>query len=694
MRLQSVDFHNFRSACATLTKCSLEIDPEITCLLGTNESGKSNLLDAMAKFESGDFVESDVPRRMISGSNVTAEDDMPIISPTYQLDSVEIQRLEKLGISSVSRDQSVALTRNYKGPIYSADFSTRSITQVGADMVKVIPQFEEMIARFLRAYSRQKRNRRLAVPFSTSTSLWLHRFRDKVKISQFDSLDEIREIEGLYNRFMDSYQKLGQEAVERVQSRGSASSVIQTMTQLVQEMPSAFQGTLDDWMGSRPKFRLVSSDPSEWLKGEYLQSDILALDSNSPGLDSARLLLELAGLDFAKLQEASDSLMLDLLDEASGLASERLNRYWSQENITIKFQLSPKTGNLIIYVATEDHNGSPTQRSFGFRWYLEFMLAYAHVRESGEPAILLFDEPGIHLHPSAQEDLKCLLRQEISKHMQIIFTTHLPGMVDTARLDAIRGVVKNEQARPGTWVINEEYSPDHNQTTWEVMLKAVGAHGPAGFEPGRVVVVEGLSDQQYLINVARILDVEGKSEISDISSGVVRLHPGHGTKSLTPICQQMIKNQSRFIILLDRDQAGNQAKTSLEGKYHPPNEWFRLVIQVTDPQYEDNYFPENGDYEIEDLFGADLYSDMVNRAFATHVESAGPFNLPTTSPPSMSKKSAEAWLESTGQDPDLIYMVANQFADMLSAGDITLPTEVKSRFAVLLEHVVKATDLS
>ena len=74
---------------------------------------------------------------------------------------------------------------------------------------------------------------------------------------------------------------------------------------------------------------------------------------------------------------------------------------------------------------------------------------------------------------------------------------------------------------------------------------------------------------------------------------------------------------------------------------------------------------------------------MVNRVFGLHAQSVGSFNVPNDPPPSMLKKLAEVWLESTGQDPDLIFMVANQFGDILNAGDIMLSTEVKKRFAVL-----------
>ena len=132
-------------------------------------------------------------------------------------------------------------------------------------------------------------------------------------------------------------------------------------------------------------------------------------------------------------------------------------------------------------------------------------------------------------------------------------------------------------------------------------------------------------------------------------------------------------------------------KQSLEAKYKPPNEWFRAIIQVTDPEYEDGFFnSDDREHELEDLFGSEVYSSMVNRVFATVALQAGPFAPPTDAPPSMLKRAARTWLESAGEDPDLIYKIANQFEDLLKNRAVILPSEVRKRFAVLLGAIAEA----
>ena len=457
MKLAKVLFHNFRSASDSLTECSLAVEPGITCLIGSSESGKSNLLEAMAKFESGGFTFDDVPRSVVSGSTVSPPVDLPIISAIYELDENDSARLHDLLDSPEGPEDLITLSRNYEGPIYSA-LAERSFPQIGEDLTQRVSDFGAVVARFLRGYNRQRRRWGSdEIPTAQATTIWLNRFRRAAAAMQFDSMDSATELGQLFGRFRDSYVQLDAELMERVprRTRLPAEEAMQQMEPLIQELLSATDGGSPEVLASRPKFRLISSDPGEWLRGEYSSEELLGEADEDGSVTSALLLLEIGGLDFARLGDVPDYLVPDLLDEASTAASERLNRYWSQEEIGIRFQLSARTGNLIIYVVTDDHRGLPTQRSLGFRWYLEFLLTYAHARESGHPIVLLFDEPGIHLHPKAQEDLKRLLRRDISQHMQVIFTTHLPGMVDTTRLDALRGVVKNEQRRRGTWVLNE-----------------------------------------------------------------------------------------------------------------------------------------------------------------------------------------------------------------------------------------------
>ena len=82
------------------------------------------------------------------------------------------------------------------------------------------------------------------------------------------------------------------------------------------------------------------------------------------------------------------------------------------------------------------------------------------VKEAFKGCVILLDEPGLHLHPIAQKNL--LKRLEIhSKGNTILYTTHLPFMVDLNHPDRIR-VLPPETSDEGIVVTTDltETSPE------------------------------------------------------------------------------------------------------------------------------------------------------------------------------------------------------------------------------------------
>ena len=64
----------------------------------------------------------------------------------------------------------------------------------------------------------------------------------------------------------------------------------------------------------------------------------------------------------------------------------------------------------------------------------------ANVVESEEghkDAILLLDEPGLHLHPTAQQELIAFF-EKLAEKNQLIYTTHSPFLIDGEHLHRVR----------------------------------------------------------------------------------------------------------------------------------------------------------------------------------------------------------------------------------------------------------------
>jgi predicted ATP-dependent endonuclease of OLD family len=77
-----------------------------------------------------------------------------------------------------------------------------------------------------------------------------------------------------------------------------------------------------------------------------------------------------------------------------------------------------------------------SQRSKGYQWYCNFILKIFYndqYTSTRSQAIFLLDEPGAYLHPLAQDRLLDKIT-ELSKSNVIIYTTHLPQLVNPAKI--------------------------------------------------------------------------------------------------------------------------------------------------------------------------------------------------------------------------------------------------------------------
>lgn len=143
---------------------------------------------------------------------------------------------------------------------------------------------------------------------------------------------------------------------------------------------------------------------------------------------------------FLKVWTGNPGLRIELRVEREKRTEERKRR-------TFLFGRKPSVENrTYLCVTVRDVNSMAAlpleNRSKGFRWFFSFWVWFEAIRKTEEtPFILLLDEPGLHLHEDAQEDLLRFM-EELSSRYQIIYTTHSPYMLkerDTRIIRLING---------------------------------------------------------------------------------------------------------------------------------------------------------------------------------------------------------------------------------------------------------------
>ena len=285
---------------------------------------------------------------------------------------------------------------------------------------------------------------------------------------------------------------------------------------------------------------------------------------NLLGLD-ARELADMAesGVDRSGNPEELESFR-DRLDErqyALNAASVDLTREiraaWNPNEVTGEAsKLNIRADGLYLKVVVEDDMGVEVeldQRSEGFQWLVSFFVVFfAETDGDHENAILLLDEPGLHLHGLKQLEFRKTLSKLAEKN-QTLYTTHSPFLVGPGELDLVR-VVEMENRAKGTEVHSQITSSD--PAALLPLQQALGYNmGQSLFAQQRNLVVEGLTDFWYITAVSDMFNNNG---LEGLKSNIA-VNPA-GSASQVVYYSTMLRSQAlKVAALLDSDVAGDTA---------------------------------------------------------------------------------------------------------------------------------------
>lgn len=304
--------------------------------------------------------------------------------------------------------------------------------------------------------------------------------------------------------------------------------------------------------------------------------------------------------------------------QASAYLSKQFQDLWLQKDVSFDIEVDATTLNIFA----EDRNvGMPvrlSRRSTGFRWHVSFAWKFTHAsRGEYKNCILLLEEPGIHLHYSAQRDLLRVF-DRLKNSNAILYTTHLASMVDLGYPERVRIVeAKGPHAVVKPGVVSSQKAP---MAVIEMSLGLTG--NMAGLLSNRrTLIVEGGDDALIINKLSAVLRTSGKEGLSDS----IYLWPAQGAPKTPMYAAFAIGQGWDSGVLLDSDEAGNEAKKKIEGLYlkdlsKEKQQRFR-VFQIGSAAKINKT-----DAAIEELFTDEYYLDMVNTAYGLKIDMA---ELPT-----------------------------------------------------------------
>ena len=187
-----------------------------------------------------------------------------------------------------------------------------------------------------------------------------------------------------------------------------------------------------------------------------------------------------------------------LLDAASSKLTENWTEWWPEKRHKLHFAAE---GEYLTLTVSDQDNTSPVpfgERSNGFQWFFSFSLVFlveSHKAHKG--SILLLDEPGLHLHPALQTKLLGLF-EHISEDNQILYSTHLPFLVDGNHLERVRTVHLSD-TDPHKTIVSNHVRPTGDHDTLFPIQAALGySIAQTLFLGKRSVIVEGITDYWFI----------------------------------------------------------------------------------------------------------------------------------------------------------------------------------------------------
>ena len=667
MRLRAFRVHMYRPI---LDSGWIDID-DITVLVGKNESGKTAILKALHKFRPFQPEPYTLDREWPRGHRQKRSLNEVVVKTRFDFEGEELDKTATM-LPGGRQLTGVEISKTYEG-----EYRYKLLPNELPDTTQLI---EKTVVSKLAD---------LSVDDSAPAELReaVSNVREQAtKVVQSPDLSSLREqITQAKETITSAVQP------DNDQDSSSANDVLSALDDLLRIADvGGFQKRIDElispWI---PTF--IYMDDHKSFQGSAYLNRIRERKDNQQLTDEDKtflMLLEMAGLDFDEESQRSanedkEQRMLDMND-ASLTLTNLLAEHWSQRNYEVK--LTADGNHLIAFVSDEVQSALVplNERSKGFQWFFSFDTTFLYETQGiFKNAVILLDEPGLHLHAAAQRDLLVRLK-EYAEGNQLIYSTHMPFMIDMERLDAIR--VCRESKEEGSTVSDDFYSADEHarfplQAALGLSISQSLFVGPFN------LVVEGVTDFWLLSAMATILRSEDRISLDER----LVITPSGGATKAAYVATMLQGQQLDVVVLLDSDPEGRRAAEGLIKKWIMKDRHVLLLGQVLGHAEETT---------LEDLFPDAFYLDFVNMAYAGDLQ-GNPLTVDEvrTDPQPQQVRRINTALVARGMKPNSEGWAFNKgrvakllLTELPKMNFADLPNEMVERFERLFESLNKAMD--
>lgn len=562
------------------TEQSFDVEDDVTVLVGMNESGKTSILEALAKTQYFENDEKftfnmihDFPRKQKKAVDKTGEIPDAVILEYQADDNILNEIYKELGVKPLNNTFSITYKYNNKKTWALSWINTQGFMQ------------------------------------------------EKVTSLEFENQDLSNNLQNVtkkaqFKKILADINELGcsEEDIKKLDS-----------------LKVYFKDT-DFWENSPIDEFVVNKYLSPNLPKFMYYDDYYSLPSRvsltkleenftDSAKKTAKALLELADIDIETLTKSDNfEEFIAELEATEAIISAELFKYWkTNKNLKILFRIDKKEEtdgynstrivDRILEIRVQNQRTGVSlpleNRSKGFNWFFSFLVWFMKIQEKRDTTyILLLDEPGLNLHAKAQNDLLKFIF-DLSNDYQIIYTTHSPFMIETDKLNKVRTVFEKKD---GTTISDSVQEKDPN--TLFPLQAALGYDLAQNlFVSKKNLLVEGISDLTYLSIISTILETHGREGLNS----EVMIVPVGGADKVATFISLLRGNKLELVCLLDTftDQSARSRLNNMVAK--------QIIKENNILFYHDVIQSEHAD--IEDLFLKSDYVDLYNKTFDVEIDS-------------------------------------------------------------------------
>ena len=513
MKLDRVEIKNFRS----IQEIKIDFDPSCRVLVGINESGKSNILNALALLSDDyDPVKKDDLREALPDEDPIEESSVDFVFKFEKEESDEL--LEKI---------SSKILANAKNPdILSIDSKNKGVKEFCATrnegLYSVDILEEEKSFKYWKLGSKYK----ILGGWKKPTSACPQDFNVELngqqnKLAQY-KLIRVADLADIPDGYLEDA-----KIDDLAEFAGNA------ITKITKE--------------NLPDTLFWEYDEGNLLPNSVKIADFSAKPESCTPLKN---IFALAGIDDIKAsiddaRKGTDNQFQNYLNRIAKKTANHFREVWKEyKNIEFSLKLN---ADQIIPGVKEKNTHDFARRSDGFKRFVTFLLMISvNVKTDNlRDTLLLIDEPDISLHPSGARYLRDELIR-ISKTNYVVYSTHSIFMIDSGDISRHFIVKKKDE------ITNIESAKDSNIADEEVLYNALG-HSVFAIIKEKNLIFEGWNDKRLFCVALENTTTDLKRKYKDV--GVCHARGVKTVKAITPMIELA---KRKCLIVSDSDKPAKE----------------------------------------------------------------------------------------------------------------------------------------